>query len=171
MVHEDFKTTLLRTLAGVLKPVTGTIALEGGNLEKSLAEHSHFVGHANAVKPHLTVKENIAFWVDYLDGQSGLPLDAALAHFGLSNLADFPVAYLSAGQRRRVSLARLLATRRPVWLLDEPAVSLDTSSSKRLAEAIDGHTEIGGIAIVATHVPLGVERARELQLGGGERRQ
>jgi heme exporter protein A len=160
------KTTLLRALAGFIRPVRGSIRLEGGDGEQTLAEQAHVVGHANAVKSSLTVAENLAFWVDYL-GQ-GLAtserIETALRHFGLDDLGEFPAAYLSAGQKRRLGLARLLAADRPVWLLDEPTVSLDTASTERLVAAVNVHTKSGGIAVVATHLPLALERARTLEL-------
>jgi len=160
------KTTLLRALAGFIRPVRGSIRLEGGDGEQTLAEQAHVVGHANAVKSSLTVAENLAFWADYL-GQ-GLTtserIETALRHFGLDDLGEFPAAYLSAGQKRRLGLARLLAADRPVWLLDEPTVSLDTASTERLVAAVNAHTKSGGIAVVATHLPLALERARTLEL-------
>jgi heme exporter protein A len=160
------KTTLLRTLAGFIRPGRGSVRLDGGDGERTLAEQAHVVGHANAVKSSLTVAENLAFWSDYL-GQ-GLTtserIDAALRHFGLDDLGEFPAGYLSAGQKRRLGLARLLAADRPVWLLDEPTVSLDTASSERLVAAVNAHTKSGGIAVVSTHLPLALERARTLEL-------
>ena len=161
------KTTLLRALTGFLRPVSGTIGLLGGEPEKTIAEQSHVVGHANAVKSALSVRENVAFWVDYLGGPENEPkrVEKALGHFGLLELAEFPAGYLSAGQKRRLGLARLLAAERPLWLLDEPTVSLDAASTLLLAKAVNAHTAKGGIAIAATHLPLGLERVRELQLG------
>ncbi len=160
------KTTLLRALAGFLLPLEGTIRFDGGDPEKSLAEQAHAVGHANAVKSNLTVRENVTFWADYFgDAKSSPDCGArALAHFGLSALADFPAGYLSAGQKRRLGLCRILVCNRPIWLLDEPTVSLDAASTKLLAAAVNTHTASGGIAIAATHLPLGLERARELRL-------
>ena len=164
------KTTLLRTLAGFLTPAGGTFRLEGGDPEKTLAEQSHVVGHAYAVKPALTVAENVDFWAAYLDdaGQPPPRASRALEHFGLSALAGFPAGYLSAGQKRRLGLARLLVCDRPVWLLDEPTASLDTASAKMLADAVNAHTNAGGIVIAATHLPLGLERSRELRLDARE---
>ena len=165
------KTTLLRALAGFIRPVRGAVRLEGGDEELTLAEQAHVVGHANAVKSSLTVVENTAFWGNYLgsgppgsSAATGERLDAALRHFGLDDLADFPAAYLSAGQKRRLGLARLLIADRPLWLLDEPTVSLDTASSERLVAAVNAHTKSGGIAVIATHLPLALESARTLQL-------
>lgn len=161
------KTTLLRALAGFLRPVRGSIRLEGGDAEMSLAEQAHVVGHANAVKSNLTVAENVSFWSAFL-GETVQSSDEstarALSHFGLSGLAEFPAGYLSAGQKRRLGLARLLAAERPIWLLDEPTVSLDASSVALLADAVNAHTKSGGIAIAATHLPLGLVNARELRL-------
>jgi heme exporter protein A len=165
------KTTLLRALAGFIRPVRGAVRLEGGDEELTLAEQAHVVGHANAVKSSLTVVENTAFWGNYLgsgppgsSAATGERLDAALRHFGLDDLADFPAAYLSAGQKRRLGLARLLIADRPLWLLDEPTVSLDTASSERLVAAVNAHTKSGGIAVIATHLPLALESVRTLQL-------
>ena len=165
------KTTLLRALAGFIRPVRGTVRLDGGDGELTLAEQAHVVGHSNAVKSSLTVVENTAFWGDYLgSGPQGSStamaerLEAALRHFGLDDLGDFPAAYLSAGQKRRLGLARLLVADRPLWLLDEPTVSLDTASSERLVAAVNAHTKSGGIAVIATHLPLALESARTLQL-------
>jgi len=161
------KTTLLRALAGFIGIEAGTLRLEGGDPELTVGEQAHVVGHANAVKASLTVAENLAFWSDYL----GAPepgddrIASALRHFGLEDLADFPAAYLSAGQKRRLGLARLLVAKRTLWLLDEPTVSLDAASSERLAAAINDHTKEGGLAVVATHLPLPLERVRSLTLG------
>lgn len=163
------KTTLLRTLAGFLRPTAGTVQLEGGAPERTLAEQAHVVGHANAIKANLTVMENLAFWAGYLapDAGGGDRVAAALAHFNLTELKDFPAGYLSAGQKRRVGLARLLAAPRPIWLLDEPTAALDTRSSALVADAINAHTAAGGLVIAATHLPLGLERTREVRLAGG----
>lgn len=159
------KTTLLRALAGFLRIENGTLRLCGGDDEKSLAEQAHVVGHGNAVKTALSVRENLMFWAAY-DGVGDVEarIEAALAGFGLTDLSEFPAAYLSAGQKRRLGLARLLVTERPIWLLDEPTSSLDASSSELVTKAINAHTANGGIAIAATHLPLGLDRARNLRL-------
>jgi heme exporter protein A len=160
------KTTLLRTIAGFIAPASGSVRLEGGDGELTIAEQAHVVGHADAIKSSLTVWENAVFWRDYL--KSGQPADhgveAALRHFGLDDLEEFPAAYLSAGQKRRLGLARLLVADRPLWLLDEPTVSLDVASTERLVQAVNTHTQSGGMAIIATHLPLALERARTLHL-------
>ncbi len=165
------KTTLLRALAGFLPLASGGIRFEGGDAEKSLAEQAHAVGHASAVKANLTVGENILFWSRFLNGPeaAGQRANAALAAFALTDLEDFPASYLSAGQKRRLGLARLLAAPRPVWLLDEPTVSLDTASTARLAKIIDRHTEAGGMVVAATHLALGLQRTRDLSLARGGR--
>ena len=158
------KTTLLRTLAGFLPPEAGEIRLDGNAAEASIAEHCHYVGHANAVKPSLTVAENAAFWSGFLGGAPDR-LDAALATFGLEALRDIPAGYLSAGQRRRAGLLRLLLAERPLWLLDEPTTSLDTAAQEMLAGAVNRHLAGGGLVVAATHLALGFDRAQELQLG------
>jgi heme exporter protein A len=162
------KTTLLRTLAGFLAPETGQIRLEGGAPEASIGEQCHYVGHANAVKPGLTVAENAAFWSGFLGDAPGHDppdqLDAALSTFGLEALRDIPAGYLSAGQRRRAGLVRLALARRPIWLLDEPTASLDQAGQEVLAAAVNAHLATGGLVVAATHMPLAFDRARELHL-------
>jgi heme exporter protein A len=166
------KTTLLRTIAGFLRPADGTIRLDGGEGDQSVGEQSHFVGHANAIKANLTVAENVGFWAQYLGSKTDLEqrVDAALDHFAISDLAEFPAAYLSAGQKRRAGLARLLVAKRPLWLLDEPTVSLDAASTRLLSGAVNAHLEQGGLVIAATHLPLGFAKARELDLSGARGR-
>jgi heme exporter protein A len=159
------KTTLLKTLAGFIAPAQGRIALTGGDAEASLAEQAHVVGHANAIRPVLTVEENARFWAGYLDCPAGL-LENVLDRFGLLGLAQVPAAYLSAGQKRRLGLTRLLLVERPLWLLDEPTAALDAAASALVAEIIDEHAAGGGIAVVATHAPIALARAKLLELGG-----
>lgn len=160
------KTTLLRAIAAYIRPVGGTIRLDGADSELTISEQAHVVGHANAVKSSMTVFENAAFWSEYLSGHAAGAerIERALRHFGLEDLVEFPAAYLSAGQRRRLGLARLLLAPRPLWLLDEPTVSLDIASSDRLVAAVNDHTSAGGLAIIATHVPLALERVRTLTI-------
>jgi heme exporter protein A len=157
------KSSLLRLIAGLLRPTAGRIELEGGGAEQTIPEQAHYLGHLDALKPSLTVAENLAFWVRYLRGD-GAGLTAALTTVGLGGLADLPAAYLSAGQRRRLSLARLVAASRPVWLLDEPTSALDVAGQGRLADLMRTHLAGGGLIVAATHGPLGIE-ARELRLG------
>jgi heme exporter protein A len=158
------KTTLIRCIAGLLKPSAGQVRLEGGQPERTLGEECHYVGHLNGVKASLTVEENATFWSRYLGGASER-IETALATFGLDAARDIPAGYLSAGQRRRLALARLLLAARPVWLLDEPAVSLDRDAQQALTAVVDAHLAAGGMVVAATHMPLGFARSRELQLG------
>jgi heme exporter protein A len=162
------KTSLLRLLAGLLLPAGGSLALEGGETEMTLAEQAHYLGHRDALKPALSIAENLAFWRDFLGGEvsgMGKSLEECLAAVGLDHATDLPAAYLSAGQRRRLSIARLLAVRRPVWLLDEPITALDAAGQGLFATLMRHHLATGGIIVAATHGPLGID-ARELRIGG-----
>lgn len=164
------KTTLLRSIAGFLQPASGTISLEGGDAQAEVGEQAHFVGHANGIKSGLTVGENLEFWCDYLGGANDRParrerVDSALEQLQLMSLEDIPAAYLSAGQRRRLGLCRLLVADRKLWLLDEPTVSLDSASVRMIAGIVQNHLTAGGLVLAATHLPLGLEGARELRLG------
>ncbi len=158
------KTSLLRLIAGVLALAGGSIGLEGGDAELTLPEQAHYLGHRDALKPALSVLENLRFWRDFLGGE---PSDAgeSLVAVGLDHAAHLPAAYLSAGQRRRLSIARLLAARRPVWLLDEPTSALDAAGQNLFAGLMRDHLARGGLIVAATHTPLGIE-ARELRIGG-----
>ena len=158
------KTTLLRTLAGFLRPLSGTIRLMGGDEDQGVGEQCHYVGHLNGIKPALTVVENLEFFANFLSGTAGMASKAA-ATLGLSDLEDVPAALLSAGQKRRLGLARLLCAERPLWLLDEPAVSLDTASQTVLSAMVRAHLGKGGIVAAATHTPLGWADARTVDLG------
>jgi heme exporter protein A len=157
------KSSLLRMIAGLIVVSAGTLLLSGGEAEATPGEQSHYLGHLDAVKPSLSVSENLNFWAAYFGGSSAT--DAALDSVGLGELATLPAAYLSAGQRRRLSIARLVAVHRPVWLLDEPTSSLDQPSQARLAELMRVHLTTGGMIVAAAHGPIGLERARELKLG------
>ncbi len=157
------KTSLLRLIAGLIAPAGGALVLDGGGAELSLAEQAHYLGHRDALKPSLSVAENLAFWRAALGGEA-TALAAALAAVGLDHIADLPAAYLSAGQRRRLSIARLLAVRRPLWLLDEPTSSLDAGGQAMMTEVMRAHLAGGGLIVAATHLPLGVA-ARELRIG------
>ncbi|MGB6252163.1 MAG: heme ABC exporter ATP-binding protein CcmA [Bradyrhizobium sp.] len=157
------KTSLLRLIAGVLAPAGGSIVLEGGEAELTLPEQSHYLGHHDALKPALSVSENLIFWRDFLGGAKSSPAES-LAVVELDHAARLPAAYLSAGQRRRLSIARLLTVQRPVWLLDEPTNALDTAGQKLFATLMGDHLAQGGLIVAATHAPLGVP-TRTLRIG------
>lgn len=158
------KSSLLRVIAGLVHLAGGELDLDGGEPDTTIAEQAHYVGHQDAAKPSLTVGENMQFWARYLGGVD-LPIDIALEAVGLAPLINLPAAYLSAGQRRRLSIARLVAVPRPLWLLDEPTSALDVPSQNRLAELMRSHLADGGMIVAAAHGPIGLERARELQIG------
>jgi heme exporter protein A len=157
------KTSLLRLIAGLLAVAGGSIALDGGEDELTLAEQSHYLGHRDALKPALSVSENLRFWRDFLGGATSDPAES-LAIVELDHAARLPAAYLSAGQRRRLSIARLLTVWRPVWLLDEPTNALDTAGQKLFSTLMGDHLARGGLIIAATHLPLGIA-ARSLRVG------
>ena len=157
------KSSLLRMIAGLVRRAGGTLALEGGTAEASIPEQAHYLGHQDALKPSLSVAENLQFWADFFG--AGGDLAAALAAVDLAALASLPAGYLSAGQRRRLSIARLVAVKRPIWLLDEPTSALDAASQARLADLMRGHLASGGLIVAAAHGPIGLERARELRMG------
>jgi heme exporter protein A len=155
------KSTLLALLAGRLEPDRGSIRVEGIG-EAALAERLHWIGHRDALKSALTAEENLVFAQGLLGSPARDP-HAALAAVGLAHAASLPVAYLSAGQRRRVALARLLVAHRPLWLLDEPTSALDAASQEGLLGLMKQHLAEGGSVIAATHTPLGLD-AREIRL-------
>ncbi|WP_234684309.1 heme ABC exporter ATP-binding protein CcmA [Bradyrhizobium monzae] len=159
------KTSLLRLIAGLLIPAGGTIVLDGGDADMTLPEQCHYLGHRDALKPALSVAENLAFWADFLGGERCGAAES-LATVGLDHATHLPAAFLSAGQRRRLSLARLLTVRRPVWLLDEPTNALDVAGQDMFGELMRDHLARGGLIIAATHAPLGID-SRELRIGGG----
>mgnify|MGYP006198731353 CR=1 FL=1 len=156
------KTSLLRMVAGLIVPAAGRLALDGGAPELSIARQCHFVAHQDAVKPALTARENLGFWGGFF-GQGDV--DAALAAFDLTAIAGLHAGLLSAGQKRRLALSRLALAARPLWLLDEPTVGLDRASRERLSALMAAHLERGGLMIVATHVDIGLEPRRSIELG------
>lgn len=179
------KSTLLRCIAGLLPFEQGSVEVLGAEIPGSgdapIATLSHYLGHQEAMKPALTVGENLRFWATMLRqeaasagagagtgeaasrGEDLTPV-AALERFGLAHVVDTPAGYLSAGQRRRAALARLLVVSRPIWLLDEPTAALDAASVKKLTEVMAAHLNGGGLIVAATHDQLGIA-VHELRLG------
>ncbi len=147
------KTTLLRTIAGLQPPRSGQIIADPDSIA--------YAAHADGLKPTLTAQENLAFWAAIFGTNDTAP---ALAAMQLTQLASRPAATLSAGQKRRLGLARLLVTGRPIWLLDEPTVSLDTASTALFVAMITAHLGQGGSAIIASHIDLGLPSATTLNL-------
>jgi heme exporter protein A len=158
------KSSLLRVIAGLVHLAAGTLSLSGGEHEAGIPEQAHYLGHQDALKGSLSVAENLTFWIDYLGG-SRTNAAEALEAVDLSPLAGLPAGYLSAGQRRRLSIARLVAVKRPLWLLDEPTSALDVQSQDRLAGLMRAHLTGGGMIVAATHGPIGLDAPRELRLG------
>jgi heme exporter protein A len=156
------KSTLLRLLAGLNIPVGGHLNLEGGSPDQTLGEQAHYIGHADALKPALTVAENLDFWSRFLSSNKATK---ALESFGLQDLADDQASFLSAGQKRRLALSRLIAVERPIWLLDEPTVGLDQKSLSLLVDHMRGHLAHGGIVIAATHADLGIPVSQTIDMG------
>jgi heme exporter protein A len=160
------KSSLLRLLAGFLAPGAGALWWHGRPVLADAAEHRarlHLIGHSNAIKGALTVRENLRFAVA-IAGAPATLLERALAGFELTALGDVPAAYLSAGQQRRLALARLLAASRPLWLLDEPDAGLDAANRAHLTRAVAAHRAAGGIAVIATHRDLGLAAPQVLEL-------
>ncbi len=149
------KSTLLRAVAGLIAPAAGGIRIDGRPLDADEPPPAPvYVGHASPVKPSLTVAENLRFWADLSGvGRRAETVTAALAHWGLGRLAEVPGRILSAGQRRRLVLARLDLAPARLWLLDEPTAALDRDGIAALEAALDRHRGAGGAALVATHDP------------------
>jgi heme exporter protein A len=164
------KSSLLRLMAGLLKPAGGALSWENRPIAEEPEAHAarlHYLGHLDAVKPVLSVAENLSFWAALRGSGGARPeaaIEAALDGFALSDLAAVPGRLLSAGQRRRLALARLLAAPAELWLLDEPSVGLDHASVGRLAAAIAGHRAAGGRVVVATHTALDLADPQRLSL-------
>ena len=161
------KSTLLRLVAGLLAPHSGTLRLDGGTRGSRLAEHAHYLGHENAMKRELTVGENLQFWQRYMAGERTGPVSSvpeATEAVGLAAIAHLPFGYLSAGQQRRMAMAKLLVAHRPIWILDEPTSALDAASEALLAGLLADHCAGGGIVVAATHRPLGLGRPQRLEM-------
>jgi heme exporter protein A len=152
------KTTLLRTIAGYIAPLAGATRIEASEQDLSIQQAAHYLGHRDGLRAALSAKENLVFSQSLLG--PGADVAVALETVGLARLGDASVGRLSAGQRRRVALARLLVTARPVWLLDEPTSSLDTASQELVARMIDAHCAAGGMVLAATHLDLGIAASR-----------
>ncbi len=162
------KSTLLRIVADLLPNAGGDIKLEGrpdgapiSFDEKPLREHCHYLGPENAMKPALSVEENLLFW-QRMDDEPHLSVDEAIDMVGLGSLNHVPFGHLSTGQKRRIAIARLLVSWRPIWLLDEPTSGLDRRSEAQFADLMRVHIEDGGIVLAATHIPLGLENSGSL---------
>jgi heme exporter protein A len=157
------KSTLLRLLAGLVRPAAGLLLWDEADALADLSSHAArlaYIGHQDAIKPGLTVAENLHFAARLTGGC----IAEALTAFGLADLADLPARLLSAGQRRRLALARLALSAAPLWLLDEPTLGLDQASVERLGALLAGHRARGGIIVAATHLPLPISDAAELRL-------
>ncbi|KIQ05878.1 cytochrome C biogenesis protein [Agrobacterium tumefaciens] len=165
------KSTLLRVIAGLLRPEEGHVTLAGEGLETDVraSEASHYLGHRNAMKQDLSVFENLNFWKKFLgdfDGGSSLGIEEAAEAVGLASITHLPFGYLSAGQQRRFAMAKLLVAWRPIWILDEPTAALDASADLMFTGLVKAHLAKGGMAVAATHQPLGLENAQELRMTG-----
>jgi heme exporter protein A len=160
------KSTLLRLLAGLVRPAAGRVLWDGADAFSDLAGHGSrvaYLGHQDAVKPGLTVTENLRFAA----AVSGRSILTALQAVGLESLADLPARMLSAGQKRRLALSRLVLSAAPLWLLDEPTLGLDTRSIERFGRLLAAHRGDGGMVVTATHVPLPLPDAATLRLADG----
>ncbi|MEJ8476412.1 heme ABC exporter ATP-binding protein CcmA [Roseibium algae] len=165
------KSSLLRTLAGLVVQVEGKITLDGGQADLTVPEHTHYFGHQSAIKPALSVLENLSFWRDFTAPARAAPfaapaygLNDILELLGIGHTADLPAAYLSAGQTRRLALARLFVSPRPIWLMDEPTSALDTAAEAQLIGLMNDHLSDGGMIITATHTRLGLSPLHVLHL-------
>ncbi len=171
------KSTLLRALAGLLPLAGGSLHFDllndGADDPLIIREHIHYLGHHNAMKPALSVRENLAFWQGFTTGAGtkpatgpdpGMSIDEALDFVELPQVIDLPFGYLSTGMKRRVSIAKLLVNEKPVWIVDEPTAGLDARSSAMFTGLCRDHCDNGGILIAATHLPLGIENAKSLTI-------
>ena len=164
------KSTLIRVIAGLLPADGGTVKVTADGISvPRAAEAMHYLGHRNAMKRELSVEENLVFWKSFMGdftGGAGLDVEPAAEELGLAELLHLPFGYLSAGQQRRMAMAKLLVAWRPVWLLDEPTAALDRQSDALFARIMKGHLERGGIIVAATHQELGLEDAKRLEMKG-----
>ena len=163
------KSTLLRVVAGLLPTEAGRVLWTGKDETVRAGEACHYLGHRNAMKAELTVRENLVFWKSFLgdlEGGAGMSVVEAADRVGLGGIAHLPFGYQSAGQQRRMAFAKLLVAYRPVWILDEPTAALDTRAEQTFTDLIKQHLAAGGMLLAATHQPLGLENARELRMTG-----
>lgn len=157
------KSSLLRVLSGLIEPIAGHLLWNGVEVDAaSHRDHVAMIGHADAIKPALSVREDLTFWAAL--NLSETPINDAITATGLQTQADLPGQYLSAGQRRRLALARLMLADADLWLMDEPSVGLDTGSVDRLRGMIADHRAKGGMVIAATHIDLGLGDAGALDM-------
>lgn len=165
------KSTLLRVLAGLLPQEDGTVRFVDDGEERPAREACHYLGHRNAMKRELTVEENLGFWADFMAKEGaapGLDIDEAAEAVGLAGITHLPFGYLSAGQQRRMAMAKLLVAHRPVWILDEPTAALDVKADAMFAGLCQAHLAEGGMLVAATHQPLGIEDVKTLVMKGFE---
>lgn len=162
------KTTLIRSIAGFLDPEKGKISYQSETKttneedEETRREHIHYIGHKNGIRTSLTVLENLEFWKSFFGSETSLK--EIIKTYFLESLINIPAGYLSAGQKRRLGLARLSIVKRAIWLLDEPTVSLDEMSANIVATAASNHLQNGGILVAATHIPLEIPFTQHIQL-------
>lgn len=157
------KSTLLRAIAGLLPIDGGSVSLQGGKEELLLREQCHYLGHQNGLKTALTVKENLEFWQRF-SGELDFSIQEALEIVDLAHTLDLAVGYLSTGMKRRIAIAKLLITRKQIWVVDEPTAGLDGGSSKMFIDICSAFCADGGILIAATHLPLSLKKSKSLHL-------
>lgn len=157
------KSTLLRIICGLLQPEAGKVELSEDGTVLPVRAACHYLGHQNAMKPALSVRENLSFWQKF-NGAAQAEIEEALEAVDLPGVEHLPFGYLSTGQKRRVSIARLLVSHRPLWIVDEPTAGLDKASEARFAEIMRGHMQEGGMIVAATHIPLGLESVSSLDM-------
>lgn len=157
------KSTLLRIICGLLQPEAGKVELSEDDTVLPVRAACHYLGHQNAMKPALSVRENLSFWQTFHSAAQA-EIDEALEAVDLPGVEHLPFGYLSTGQKRRVSIAKLLVSHRPLWIVDEPTAGLDKASEARFAEIMRGHMREGGMIVAATHIPLGLEGVSALDM-------
>lgn len=157
------KSTLLRIISGLLQPEAGKVELREDGTVFPVRAACHYLGHQNAMKPALSVRENLSFWQKF-NGAAQTEIDEALEAVDLPGVEHLPFGYLSTGQKRRVSIAKLLVSHRPLWIVDEPTAGLDKASEASFAELMRGHMRGGGMIVAATHIPLGLEGISALDM-------